>query len=251
MPVSNSTRRISARILQCPAPAEAVLLPCSAYPVPQSERDVLLRAASVLSRAMVSRSKALSHVFLHISSGKNPNAAPMISPHAKRWMPQLGFGVWPARKPPSLWTREDFENLEAEGRLRPLVELVFRITTDDAAKEHARSVMFGAGAVIEVHTRDDGAAYTKRGTQLLLPTIEDAAFKSYPFYFPLLDGATIAAASYPQLQTWLCGAGGYVRESIEDGGVLFLSLESLGPVLEQIGAVRDKDAPGTLSLPVD
>jgi len=237
--------------MPCPAPAEAVLLACSGFPIPEEERAILLRCAALLSNALILRSKALSHVFLYISSGANPAAAPMLSPHARRWMPELGFGVWPARNPPSLWTREDFDKLEPGGQLRPLAELVFRITTDDAAKDHARSVMFGTGAVIEVQTRDDGATFTQRGTQLLLPTIQDEAFKSYPFYFPLLDGAAIAAASYAQLQGWLCGAGAYLRESIEDCGVLVVSLENMRPVLEQVGAVPDPDTSGGLVIPVD
>ena len=250
MPVSKNPQRVSLRMLPCPAPAEAVLLACSGFPMPEAERADLLSCVSLLSRALILRSKALSHVFLHISSSQNPAAAPMLSPHARKWMPELGFGVWLARNPPSLWTREEFENLEPGGQLRPMAELVFRITTDDAAKDHARSIMFGTGAVIEVQSRDDGATLARRGTQLLLPTIQDDAFKSYPFYFPLLDGAAIAAASYAQLQGWLCGGGVYIGESIEDCGVLALSLESIRPVLDQIGAIPDPDTPGGMVIPV-
>jgi len=250
MPVHTPTNRIRARKLNCPAPAEAILLPCAAFPIPAQERASLLRLFAALSRTLAARSKALSHTFLHVSSGKNPEAGALFSPHAKRWMPELGFGVWLGREPPSLWTRADFENVEPGERLRPLAELVFRVTTDDAAKEHARTTMFGAGAVIEVQTRDDSETYARRGTQLLLPTIQDAAFKSYPYYFPLIDGGALASASFAQLQTWLCGAGAYLCESIDDGGVLVLSLEGLRPALEQLGANPDPDSPGGWLIPV-
>jgi hypothetical protein len=248
---SKGTHRVSLRKLQCPAPAEAMLLVCSGFPIPEPERAIALRAVTLLSRAWIARSKALSHVFLHISSSKNPAAAPMISPHARKWAPELGFGVWPARQPPALWTKEEFEALQPGEPPRALAELVFRITCDDAAKEHARGVMFGTGAVIEVQTPDDGPAFTRRATQLLLPTIQDESFRSYPYYFPLLDGATVAAANYAALQSWLCGGGAYIRESIEDCGVLVVALESLRPVLDQIGAVPDPQAAGGFVIPVD
>ena len=250
MPVNSPSNRIRARLLACPAPAGAILLPCSAFPVPAQERDGLLRAVSLLSRTLAARSKALSHTFLHVSSGKNPEAGSLFSSNARRWMPELGFGVWLGRRPPSLWTREDFENVEPGDRLRSLVELVFRVNADDAAKDHARSVLFGTGSVIEVHTRDDGEAFARRATLLLLPSIQDAAFQSYPFYFPLLDAAALAAATFAQLQTWLCGAGAYFGESIDDGGVLVLSLESLRPALEQLAANPDPDNPGGWLIPV-
>ncbi len=250
MPANSPTNRIRARLLACPAPAGAILLPCSAFPVPAQERDGLLRLFAALSRALLLRSKAQAHTFLHVSSGKNPEAGGLFSPHAKRWMPELGFGVWLGREPPSLWTRADFENVEPGDRLRPLAELVFRVTTDDAAKDHARSVLFGTGSVIEVHTRDDGEAFARRGTQLLLPTIHDASFKSYPYHFPLIDAGALAAASFAQLQAWLCGAGAYLGESIDDGGVLVLSLESLRPALEQLGANPAPDSPGGWLIPV-
>jgi len=250
MPATTTPLRIRARQLRCPAPAEAILLPCTAFPIPVQERDALLRVFVSLSRTLLLRSKAQSHSFLHVSSGKNPEAAPLFAPHAKRWMPELGFGVWLGRKPPSLWTREDLEKAEPGERLRPLVELVFRITTDEAAKEHARSTMFGTGSVIEVQTRDDGPTYARRGTQLLLPTIQDASFKSYPYYFPLIDAGALASVSFAQLQAWLCGAGIWMAESVDDSGVLVLSLDSLRPALDQLGATADPDNAGCWLIPV-
>jgi hypothetical protein len=52
------------------------------------------------------------------------------------------------------------------------------------------------------------------------PQIAGLSLRSFPSYIPLLDGASLRAASDRDLQDWLCGATAYMRESSEDGGLL-------------------------------
>ena len=251
MSTAASIHSVSLRRLRCAAPSEAVLIACSGFPIPESERAALLRCAISVSTALSVPSKTHSHIFLHISPDKNPKAAQMIAPHARRWRPEFGFGVWPARKPPTMWTKEDFENLEPGQQLRPLVEIAVRIGANADAGEDARSVMFGTGAVIEVQSRDDCSVFLRRASDLLLPTIQEPLFRSYPFYLPLLAAAAVEGASFERLETWLCGATSYIAESIEDRGVLVLSLHSLTPALDQLRAEPDPQTPGVYHIPLD
>ena len=109
----------------------------------------------------------------------------------------------------------------------------------------------GTGAVIEVQSRDDCSVFLRRASDLLLPTIQEPLFRSYPFYLPLLAAAAVEGASFERLETWLCGATSYIAESIEDRGVLVLSLHSLTPALDQLRAAPDPQAPGVYHIPQD
>ncbi len=244
-------KTLSVSAVPCPAPAEAILIPASAYPVPLGERDLLLRLMAKLSSALMLRLKLASEMFIHLTPSKNPAAGGLISPHARAWMPQPGFGVWPAREPPSLWKKEDFADLEPGQPPRDTVHPVFRISKDGNAKEQARSVMFGTGAILEILTRESGPVLVRRGTELLLPKIQETAFRSFPYYLPLLDAASIARISFDELQTWLCGGRVYLRESIEDGGLLVVALDSIRPALETLNAVADPNANGVLRIPLE
>jgi hypothetical protein len=84
-------------------------------------------------------------------------------------------------------------------------------------------------------TRDDGATFLERATSLLLPQLTDRTFTGYPFYVPLLEFGSLARATSDQLETWLCGASLYIRESFEDTGILIVSREPLAPLLEGLG----------------
>ena len=234
----------AARFLPCPEPASAVLFPVSGYPVPDPERKTSLQTMVSLSRAFAAQGLS-SEMFVHIIPSKNAAAGALLSPNGREWMPRPGLGVWPARRPPALWTKQDFENLEPGHPPQEAVFPTFRISTPGEVRERARATVYGTGAVLEVLTRDSGDVLVKRGTQLLLPTIQEPAYRSFPFYMPLLDAGSIANVTYDKLNIWLCGASVYLRESIDDGGLLVISLAPVRPVLESLGIVPEPLPPAT------
>jgi hypothetical protein len=248
---TTASRMQCLRMIPCPSPAESLLLPVSVYPVPGPERELLLRFMVKLSIALATQWKLSSEIFIHITPSKNPSAGAMISPNARDWLPELGQGVWPARCPPSLWTKEDFADLDPGQLPRDVMHPTFRISKDGGARERARATMFGTGAILEILTRDPGAVLVKRGTDLLLPAIQEPALRSFPYYLPLLDAASIQNVSYDQLHAWLCGGSVYLRESIEDGGLLVIALQPISPVLKSLGVKPDPQQPGALQAPLD
>lgn len=248
---AKTTKTVAVRSLPCPAPAGAILLPVSGYPAIAAERVSGLDIMVKFSRTLAARRALSSEMFIHITPSKNPSAGAMISRNAREWGPQIGLGVWAAHRPPTLWTKEDFADLDPGQLPRDVIYPTFRIGKGHAANEHARATMFGTGAVLEVLTPDSGPVLMQRGTDLLLPAIHEPALRGFSYYLPLLDAASIATVAYEQLQAWLCGGLAYLRESVQDGGLLVIAMEPIVPILEALGAAPDPDHPEELRLPVD
>jgi len=136
--------------------------------------------------------------------------------------PQLGWGIWPDRDPPTLWTAEEFRELAPGEMIRPLMHQVFRIT-EATARRTARNAMFGTGVALELLVREGDGELIQRTTQFLLLKIEEPSFRGFEFCVPLLDCKSLEGVAGDVLDNWLCGAQFYVRESPEDAGVLIIS----------------------------
>ena len=221
--------------LKVAPPWEACLLPLSGFPMPVEEVERVRGLLQGFSRAAAARWKLAAEVFILVPQLVNGDAGSRLSKHGREWIPALGLGVWPDRGPPTVWTKEDFENLGFGDMPRTLMYQVFRVTTGPEARENARNVMLGAGTVIQMMTSAGSEALLQAGREVLLPPIQDPAFTSFPFYMPLLEGKSFAGAKAEQLDRWLCGATVYVRESAEDQAILIASREPLRPVLESLG----------------
>jgi hypothetical protein len=143
--------------------------------------------------------------------------------------------VWPDREPPTVWTKEDFENLDFGEQPRTLMYQVLRVTTGVEAREDARNTMLGIGAVTQLMTTGGTEALLKAGIETLLPPIQDPAFTAFPYYMPLLEAKSLEGAKTAQLDKWLCGAAVYLRESVEDQAILIASREPLAGLLESLG----------------
>ncbi len=147
----------------------------------------------------------------------------LLQSHARGWMPQFGVGIWLHSEPPQTWTRDEFEAAEP-GTLRPVIERVVRVQADPGAQRSAWQMLLGSGSLIRVSSQT-AEKFVQGTTDFLLPTIADPSLTSFPFYIPLLRGDQLrnASAAYdvpPDDQ--LPGVEAYVRESVEDGGLLLL-----------------------------
>jgi hypothetical protein len=246
---SSESSGFSIRILHCPEPAEAVLIPFSAFPAPPHELETRCDFVNRLTATLRSRWSLESEMFLYIPRLNRGGGNQKVAAHAQAWSPKQGLGVWPSREPPKLWTKEEFMDLNLGQQLRPMMDTVFHITRKAAQREVAESLR-GLGALLEFLLPAGDQDFFKRSSSLLFPMLKDPAFQMFKLQVPLLDGAAIGGARFDQLSRWLCGARAYVWESEEDHGTLVLSLAPLAPVLESLGARRLAEAPGEWRVPL-
>ncbi|HUA17666.1 MAG TPA: hypothetical protein VMB25_02910 [Bryobacteraceae bacterium] len=245
---SSETGGFSIRELPCAAPAEAVLIPFSAYPAPRGELETHGDFVHRLVATLRSRWSLESEMFLYIPRLNRGGGNRTLAAHAQAWSPRQGLGVWPSREPPKLWTKEEFMALDPGQAPRPLRDTVFHITRKGAQREVADSLR-GLGSLLEFLLPAGDADFFKRSKTLLQPMLKDPAFQMFKLQVPLLDAAAIAGAAFDQLSRWLCGARAYIWESEEDHGTLVLSLAPLPAILESLGARRRPEAPGEWLVP--
>lgn len=232
-------RAVTLKGLRLEAPWEALLLPVSGFPVPADERSTLQSFVGLFSQAITPATGFSAEVFIQFNQLHVEDGGSCLSAHGQDWMPQLGLGVWPEREPPTLWGKEDFEILPVGARPRPLSYQLFRITAPQPARLEARGVMLGRGTIIQVIIEDPAEMFFEKTKAFLLPLLKERAFRSLPFYLPLVEGKSAASAACEQLDTWLSGASAYIRESVEDGGLLIVCRQRLAPVLEKLGGRFD------------
>jgi hypothetical protein len=164
---------------------------------------------------------------LHLDRG-----AQKLSANGRTWLPMTGLGVWPDREPPRLWTKDDFEEREFGQPLPPLMHTVFHVSGGDKASDHARDEMIGSGTVIYVLHNESGEKYHAAMRELLWPRITEEALRGHSFYIPLLEAGSLRNIRPETLESWMGPASVYIRESIEDGGILIIC--SLPHALNQL-----------------
>jgi hypothetical protein len=198
---------------------------------------------------LVKRDGGILETFIQFTQLHLGDGAKRLSSRGREWLPRQGLGVWPDREPPHGWTIEELQDLLPNEKVRSLMDIVLRITSP--GKQHeARDVMLGLGTVLQFVVPDK-EAFLSTARNLLLPPITDPSYTVFPFYVPLLRGASITGARPDQLDTWMCGAHALLRESAEDQGILVLSTKSLDDILLQAGAIRTSSQGDEWSVPHD
>lgn len=217
---------------------EAFLLHVSAFPTPEPENATVGRFIQRLTDSVVSEWKLSLELFIQYAQLHRGDGATRFSRHARQWMPKMGLGVWPDREPPRYFKREDFEELMPGDSLKPPMYKVFRVTAADA-RQRACATMLGMGTVLALGTPGDGATLLNKARALLTTHIAPGSIRSFRFYVPLLEGKSFQSANAAKLEEWLCGASIYIRESVEDGGILIAGARSIIPILKGMGASYD------------
>ena len=226
---------------RAPEPFSCFLIPVNEFPIQRELRERVFQFVEPFVAAVHKAETLQPEVFLQFTQIHHENGPVTLSKHGSEWLPQLGLGVWPDREPPKMWTMEEFQNLAPGEMIRPLMHQVFRITTDSEARFRARDAFFGTGAGLQMSMRKGDEGLLKRATEYLLPRMTEPSFQAFEYYVPLLDGRSVEASSADDLETWLCGAQLYLRESVEDGCVLIVSRVPLENVLGAMGAVVSRD----------
>jgi len=214
-------------------PWEAVFLPVSEFPVPEEKMLPIRKLWGACRQAFLKGGELPSEVFLQTNHLGRVGSARLVD-HAREWMPDLGLGVWPDREPPRLRTHADFQDLGPGEKMQPMMYQLMKISGEALTKKKALATMLGTGVALEIVTPEGGEAFLKRSRALLRPPIKEPGFRRFPFYVPILELQSLESATREQLDTWFCGASAYIRESVQDNGILIVSKAPLGPVLEKM-----------------
>jgi hypothetical protein len=230
------------------APWNAYFLQVSSFPVPEGELPLVTSFLRGLGIALARLSKLNSMVFIQLEQLHLGDGFARFTQHAREWMPEVGLGVWVDRDPPAVWTGEDFMDLGPDEEPRVLMYQLFHITSSPEASLSARFLMLGH--VVQIMTSDDTDSLLRRAASVLLPSIKDASFNCYPFYIPLLGRKTLLNATEDQLEEWSCGAAVYIRDSMEDQGVLIVSRNDLTSILQEIGGMFEQEPEPMWRIPI-
>jgi hypothetical protein len=222
------------RTLTSATPWEAYLLEVSTFPISEPERAATLRFLCMLVDILERKHGLRTVVFLQANQLYLENGERTLQRMARAWLPELGVGIFPDRGPMQPWTREEFEELEPGDEMRPVIHQIFRVHAVGSGLHDAWQSMFGGGTVLLMLTTDSESQLVDKANQLLRPLAENPAFPSFSLHAPLLDSKSIAGPNAANLDDWTCGASCYVRESKEDGGVLFLLRKPLQDLLKAI-----------------
>ena len=176
-------------------------------------------------------------------------ASQIASSRFGSWSMDAGLGYWPERKPPSLWSREDFTDLDLGEARRPLMHQVFGINKGLPAIQEAFDLLAGLGPMVFTLSEDSVQKVKERATALFRPLIEEPALRMFAYYYPLLCAATFDAEHADRLDEWTCGIHFFLRESPEENGIFIASRRPLERVWKATGAVES--APGVWTWPAE
>jgi|SRR5579872_1946403 hypothetical protein len=233
--LSDTILELNLRVLDVQEPWRAFVIPVSAFPVPNDECDRLKKFLTGFSVAACSAWKLSSEVFMELEQMKGLPCRHLFADRARDWMPEVGLGVWPDREPPAIWTREEFEDLPPGGKLRELMCEVFRISTSQEQRARARAQMLEFGCLVEILTIDSTERFLSSLKEPYLKFIKARSHRCFPYYIPLLEGATLEKFGADELSRWCPGVSVYVRQSFQDRGILIASPLAIEDIIREMG----------------
>jgi len=220
-------------------PYEAYVLPVSGYPMEAAESTAANAFLDSLCGA-AQRWQLSSEVLMQLEQLDADGCREAFTEYARTWIPQTGLGVWVDRRPPEKWTQAELADVVPGDKLRPIMFLVFRVSTAQKTRVDARHNMLRFGPVLEILT-PQGEAYLQGCSEVFKQGIVDPSFTCFPYYVGLIEGKSMANAKREQLDRWFQGVTLYVRQSFEDKGILIASSVALSGLFEEIGGVRDQN----------
>ncbi len=189
------------------------------------------------------------HGLLQYNQLNRGNASRIMSDRFMAWKIDNGLGYWPEREPPTLWTEEDFTNLDIGEAPRPLMHQVFGINQGLPAVREAFDLLLGLGPLVFTLAEDSVQKVKDRATALFRPLIEEPALRMFAYCYPLLCAATFDQKHEEKLDDWTCGIHFFLRESPEENGIFIASRRALDRVWQAAGAVQSE--PGVWTWPFE
>lgn len=146
-----------------------------------------------------------------------------------------GLGIHSEAEPPRTWNRDDFEWVTLNDQLPPLfLEIMRASALRPGAIEAVHACFLGTGAYAEISTNSTFNFYAE-ATALFKPRITNRTARMFPYHAPILRRRAVELAPPEVLQQWLCGAKLYLREAVEEDGVLLLYKGEIAPILPRAG----------------
>ncbi len=229
-------------------PWSGFLLHLSGFPTAEAELIPAREFVRNVAALLVKREGGFVETFVQFTQLHLGDGAKRLSSRGREWLPRMGLGVWPDRDPPHSWSIEELRDILPGEKVRPLMDIALRVTAP-AKQDEARDAMLGIGTVLQFIV-PDREGFIKAARDLLLPPITDPSYTSFAFYVPLLQGASIRNATAGQLESWMCGARAFLRESPEDEGILLVARGPMDDIVLQSGAIRTSSQ-DEWSVPVD
>lgn len=192
------------------------------FPLPPLERRAYIEQIDSLKDALSKEKLLQKETWLQMHAFPPDDTARLLSQNAARWKVLNGLGVWPDREPARLWTKHDFTDRDYGSPLPTLMYTVFHLTGGVEAAQHAWTTVFGRGATVHLLMEAGAGSWHSRIGPVLSASITEPAFQGKQFYFPLLEAASLVKLSPDYLSDLRSSVRLYVRESVEDGGILVL-----------------------------
>lgn len=173
--------------------------------------------------------------FVQVNHGGSAEAMRMFSTNAPKWIPETGLGVWPHRPAPRMMTMEDMEDIESAASTSTMLHSVFRVTANGNARLDAMTRMAGTGCGLQLVSNVESTVLLRNLKDTFLGFIKDRVFRIFPWYVPLLEKAVLVEPMEQLAINAMQGISLYIRESLEDGGILIVSTELLAEIFSQLG----------------
>lgn len=221
----------------CPGRSEWSIfrIPCADFPASAELVPALRRFYGVLDNQLKARYPYTS-AFLQYNQLHLGGAGALLAERGKDWMPSWGLGYEPHKPPPTLWTRDEFLNLDVGEMPRPMMHQLFQITTGETQIAKAADELGGLGSLLLARAPNPIADVLQQSKARFQPLIDEMSLKNFAWYLPLFNLSALQTAASDTMREWACGLTFYLRENPEDKGVIVAFTEQAGPLLTAIGA---------------
>lgn len=219
-------------------------------PLEEDDRTAVRRILGALLPAVAKEFPGFHpHGLVQYNQLNRGNAAAVMGSRFMAWGMDSGLGYWPHQDPPTLWTTEDFTELDIGEMPRPLMHQVFGIHKGMPAILEAFDLLAGLGPMVFTLSEDSVQKVKERATGLFKPLIQEPALRMFLYCYPLLCAATFDPKHAERLDEWTCGIHFFLRESPEEKGIFIASKRPLDRVWQATGAIQSE--PGVWTWPAE
>lgn len=205
------------------SPLEAAVLRTGRFPLDKKVRESLVGVLQSWFQTLAEKESLEQAMWLQGAELHRSDTVDLLVKHAAEWMPDIGLGVRPDGEPPRMLRDDDFRKRRWDAPIKPKHETAFHLMNGAVAAKSAFRQLCGSGTVVYCLLDAPVQVYLAEQRMLWLPKITEPAFRAHPFYMPLIHTSSLEKKDIATLLLWMGRARLYLRESVEDEGVLVVS----------------------------